>query len=73
MSSDSTGEIHVVTKEDGSGVADVSEAANGGGAASPTASGSAPMPSWSISAAMRSMGGSWSYWVAGMALVGAMI
>lgn len=29
MSSDSTGEIFVVTREDGSGVADVSEAADG--------------------------------------------
>jgi hypothetical protein len=73
MSSDSTGEIYVVTKEDGSGVADMSEAANGGGATSPTASGSAPMPSGSMSAARSLMGRSLSYWIAGAALVGAMV
>jgi hypothetical protein len=73
MSSDSTGEIYVVTKEDGSGVADVSEAANDGSTTSPTASGSAPQSSESSSSARRWRVGSGSYWVAGAALVGAMI
>lgn len=39
MSSDSTGEIYVVTKEDGSGVADVSRVGGEGQASSPTSSG----------------------------------
>jgi hypothetical protein len=77
MSSDSTGEIYVVTKESGSGIADVSEAANDGSTTSSTASGSAPQPSESSSLARRWNVGSGNYWVAGAgagaALVGAMV
>jgi hypothetical protein len=66
MSSDSTGEIYVVTKTDGSGINDVSRATTGGGSTTP--SGSAPSPSASTGAGTR-----WecSFWaVAGAAMVG---
>ncbi|KAF2856375.1 soluble quino protein glucose dehydrogenase [Plenodomus tracheiphilus IPT5] len=70
MSSDSTGEIYVVTRDDGSGVADVSRAVNGDGT-QPTPS-SAPAPT-STAAGIRSFRvGSGGYWVAGAAAVGAM-
>jgi hypothetical protein len=72
MSSDSTGEIFVVTKEDGSGIADVSEAAGGEESESPTASGSAPEPSETTGAAMRWGVGSRGYWAA-VAVVGALV
>lgn len=74
MSSDSTGEIYVLTKEDGSGVADVSRAT--------TANGTNPSPSQSVSAP-KATGGSggvraWmvggaGYLVAGVAVVGALV
>ena len=71
MSSDSTGEIYVVTKEDGSGIADISQASINGTSPSPSGSGSVPSPS---SNARRSWKvGSGSYWVAGAAVVGAMV
>ncbi|EUC41416.1 hypothetical protein COCMIDRAFT_29812 [Bipolaris oryzae ATCC 44560] len=44
MSSDSTGEIFVVTKEDGSGVADVSDVAGGASATTSASSGQSPVP-----------------------------
>jgi len=69
MSSDATGEIYVITKDDGSGVADVSEATTAEATPSPTVSGSAPSPSKTSGAAIRySIEGGW-YWVVGMALV----
>lgn len=70
MSSDSTGEIYVVTKTDGSGVNDVSRASTstGGG----TTSGTAPSPSASTGSAFRSWEVSRStFWVAGAAVAGA--
>ena len=75
MSSDFTGEIYVVTKEDGSGVADVSKAATGSDGSTPSAagSGSAPSPSESMAAARRWSVGSGSYWIAGAAVMGAMV
>jgi hypothetical protein len=72
MSSDSTGEIYVVTKTDGSGVNDVRQVGNGGsGGGSGTGTGSAPVPT-------ESTGGSsklWkcSYWAAGAAVVGGIL
>ncbi|KAF1943215.1 hypothetical protein EJ02DRAFT_443465 [Clathrospora elynae] len=45
MSSDSTGDIYVVTRENGSGVANVSEAATGEASPNPTGSGGAPLAS----------------------------
>jgi hypothetical protein len=71
MSSDSTGEIYVITKTDGSGVNDVRQATNrGSNGGSPT--GSAPTPSSSNSKGVRSWRVSQGkYWVAaGMAAVG---
>ncbi|KAF2030144.1 soluble quino protein glucose dehydrogenase [Setomelanomma holmii] len=69
MSSDSTGEIYVITKTDGSGVNDVRRASSSGASGSPT--GSAPTPSSSNSRGIKrwkvSRG---SYWVAGAAVVG---
>ncbi|KAF1835514.1 soluble quino protein glucose dehydrogenase [Decorospora gaudefroyi] len=73
MSSDSTGEIYVITKEDGSGVADVSEAANDGSNPSPTPSGGAPSPTGTGAAGRRWSVGSGSYWAAGAAMIGAMV
>jgi hypothetical protein len=73
MSSDSTGEIYVVTKEDGSGVAGVSEVEGGGSTTGPTESGSAPIPSESTAAARRWTVVGGSYWIAGAAVVGAMV
>lgn len=75
MSSDSTGEIFVVTREDGSGVADVSEAADAanGASASPTGSGSAPQPSETTGTAVRGGVGSGSYWAVGAAVVAALV
>jgi hypothetical protein len=70
MSSDSTGEIYVITKTDGSGVSDVRQAstATGGG----TPSGSAPSPSSSNSKASKRRWnvGEGSYWVVGAAVAG---
>ncbi|CAG5156862.1 uncharacterized protein ALTATR162_LOCUS4655 [Alternaria atra] len=73
MSSDSTGEIFVVTREDGSGVADVSKTTSDGEGASPMASGSAPEPSATTGAAMRWGVGSGGYWAVGAAIVGALL
>jgi len=73
MSSDATGEIYVITKEDGSGVADVSEVTTAGETQSPTVSESAPSPSKTSSgAAIRYSMKSGLYWVVGVALVGAL-
>ena len=72
MSSDSTGEIYVVTKADGSGVADVSRATTGNGSSpSPSTSSSAPASTGSGSAASLLKAG--GYWAAGAAVVGMMI
>lgn len=76
MSSDSTGEIYVVTREDGSGVADVSQVENDGGndgESTPTDSEDGPSPSESDSAAGRWTAGSSMYWVAGALAVRAIV
>jgi hypothetical protein len=73
MSSDSTGEIFVITKEDGSGIADVGDAEGSEEGASPTGSGSAPVPSETTGSAMRWGVGSGGYWAAGVAVVGALV
>jgi hypothetical protein len=65
MSSDSTGEIYVITKTDGSGVNDVSRASSSGGAGTP--SGSAPSPTASTGSGVRVTA---SYWHVGAAMVG---
>ncbi|KAI8936354.1 hypothetical protein NX059_006766 [Plenodomus lindquistii] len=71
FSSDSTGEIYVLTRNDGSGVADVSRAVNSDG--SPPTPSSAPAPT-STAAGIRSFKvDSGGYWVAGVAAVGAMV
>lgn len=78
MSSDSTGEIFVLTKADGTGVADVRGASANGSSPSPSpsGSGSAPSPSPSnsgtSSAVKRWSVGSGSYWIAGAAIAGAL-
>lgn len=56
MSSDSTGEIFVVTREDGSGVADVSATAS-------ASSGQSPVPNASGGLMDRWSLGSGVYWV----------
>lgn len=72
MSSDATGEIYVVTKADGSGVADVRQASAGGSTPSSTTSGSAPSPTSNSASKsmMRWNIGSGGYYVA--AIVGAL-
>ncbi|KAJ4367352.1 hypothetical protein N0V83_006933 [Neocucurbitaria cava] len=74
MSSDSTGEIYVVTKDDGTGVADVQQASSNRSSPSSTGSGSAP--SSTAGGANRAVrkwsAGRGSYWVAGAAVVGAL-
>lgn len=67
MSSDSTGEVYVITKTDGSGVNDVSRAATGGG--SGTASGSAPSPSASTASGVQVKTNIAAYLVAGTMMV----
>jgi hypothetical protein len=68
MSSDSTGEIYMITKTDGSGVNDVRQV-SGGGSGSNT--GSAPSPTASQGAGLRTWKVSQgSFWVAGAAVVG---
>lgn len=69
MSSDATGEIYMITKADGSGVADVRQASGGSGGGSGTGSSPSPTPSgsdgirrWKVSQG--------SYWIAGAAAVG---
>ena len=72
MSSDSTGEIFVITREDGSGVNSVSEAAlNGtsGGGGSATSTSAAPSPSGSGNAAVPQTWQDASVWVFGAAAV----
>jgi hypothetical protein len=75
MSSDSTGEIYVITKTDGSGVNDVRQVSNGGGSGTP--SGSAPSPSPSNSNGIRrwkvSQGSYWVMGAAGAAAVGGVL
>lgn len=70
MSSDSTGEIYMITKPDGSGINDVRQVSGGGSGGgsgtgsspSPTPSGSDGVKRWKVSQG--------SYWVAGAAVVG---
>lgn len=71
MSSDSTGEIYVITKSDGSGVADVKQVQAGTG----TPSGAAPSPSASNSKADRLLSkmGKRSYWAVGAAVAGTLV
>jgi len=75
MSSDSTGEIFVVTREDGSGIADVSEAADARENESPTPSGTGGVstPTETSGAALNLGVGSGSYLAAGVAVVGALL
>ena len=75
MSSDSTGEIFVVTREDGSGIADVSEAADARGNERPTPSGTGGVstPTETSGAALNLVVGSGSYLAAGVAFVGALL
>ncbi|KAI4687634.1 uncharacterized protein J4E88_003225 [Alternaria novae-zelandiae] len=75
MSSDSTGEIFVVTREDGSGVADVSEAADARENESPTPSGTGGVstPTETSGAALNLGVRSGSYLAAGVAVVGALL
>lgn len=63
MSSDSTGEIFVVTKEDGSGVADVSDAAGGASATASVSSVQSPVPNASGDLVDKWSLGSGVYWV----------
>jgi hypothetical protein len=71
MSSDSTSEIYVITKTNGSGVNDVSRAATSGGGGG-ISSGSAPSPSASTGSGVeRSKVSRFSYWVAGVVVAGA--
>jgi hypothetical protein len=65
MSSDSTGEIYVITKTDGSGINDVHQAS-----ASGSQSGSSAAPTMSVGTGLRSSEvGHGSYWAAGAAVV----
>ena len=75
MSSDSTGEIFVVTREDGSGIADVSEAADARENESPTPSGTGGVstPTETSGAALNLGVRSGSYLAAGVAVVGALL
>lgn len=70
MSSDSTGEIYMITKTDGSGVNDVRQVSTGGsGGGSDT--GNAPAPSSSQGAGVKRWNvGQGSFWVAGAAAIG---
>ena len=65
MSSDSTGEIFVITKEDGSGVADVRQAGTG----SPTGSASTPSSTGRSNAAARQNVGWASYCIGSVAVL----
>lgn len=72
MSSDSTGEIFVITKEDGSGVNSVSEvASNGtsGGGSSATGTSAAPPPTGTGNAAISQNWQGASIWAIGAAAV----
>jgi hypothetical protein len=74
MSSDASGEIYVITKEDGSGVDDVTQVGGSGGlggSGSGTGTGAVATASASAGAAvLRWEVGMGSYWVAGAAVVG---
>jgi hypothetical protein len=74
MSSDASGEIYVITKEDGSGVDDVTQVGGSGGlggSGSGTGTGAVASASASAGAAvLRWEVGMGSYWVAGAAVVG---
>lgn len=70
MSSDSTGEIYVITKTDGSGINDVSQASSTTGG-NGTPSGTAPSPSASTGSAVKREVGKGSYLVAGAVVAGA--
>ncbi|KAH4903227.1 hypothetical protein HBI80_117580 [Parastagonospora nodorum] len=70
MSSDSTGEIYMITKTDGSGVNDVRQVSTGG-SNSGSNTGNAPAPSSSQGAGVKSWKvGQGSFWIAGAAAVG---
>lgn len=72
FSSDATGEIYVITKEDGSGVNNVSQAASNstsGGSGSSTGTSAAPSPSGSSSAGETKSWKDASVWVVGTAAV----
>lgn len=74
MSSDSTGEIYVITKSDGSGVNDVKQASptsGNGSSGSPSGTASSPSPSASTGGAVGNKIGESSYWVVGAAIAGA--
>ncbi|CAE7011127.1 hypothetical protein PTNB73_00628 [Pyrenophora teres f. teres] len=73
MSSDSTGEIFVITKEDGSGVADVTEISTARETPSPTVSGSVPSPRKTSGAAIQKTMGCGGYWAIGIAVVLALL
>lgn len=65
MSSDSTGEIFVVTKEDGSGVANVNQVSN---------TSSNHTPSNNVDGAGMTLNvGSLSFWVSGLAFLGVLL
>ena len=73
MSSDSTGEIYMVTKTDGSGVNDVRQVSTGGSNGGSN-SGNAPAPSSSQGAGVKSWKvGRGSFWVAGAAAIGGVL
>lgn len=72
FSSDATGEIYVITREDGSGVNSISEAVsngNSGGGGSGTETSAAPSTSGSISAAVTKSWKDASIWGIGAAAV----
>jgi len=71
MSSDTTGEVFVVTHEDGSGVADVRRAVYPNGTEPTTASAAAPKATGAGSRSYEV--GSGGIWVAGVVAVGAMV
>lgn len=68
MSSDSTGEIYVITRTDGSGVNNVSRAPSTTGG-NGTPSGTAPSPSASTGSAVKEQISKLSSWVAGAAAI----
>jgi hypothetical protein len=70
MSSDSTGEIYIITKTDGSGINDVSRASSTTGG-NGTPSGTAPSSSASTGSAIRRQISKSSYWVAGVVVASA--
>jgi hypothetical protein len=72
FSSDATGEIYVITREDGSGVNSVSQVDNQtnstNGTGSGTGTSAAPSPTRSSSAAIIKSVGDASFWIVGVAV-----